>query len=503
MRGLRAPPILRATLMMTNPATQSAGAGVWDQKHGRLTFGLLLLISITAFEALAVATVLPAAATDLGGVSVLGWYGWVFSGFMLANLVGIPAAGALSDRGGVVWPFVLGCVLFAFGLGVAGLAGSMAVVVLGRVAQGLGAGALSSVAYVAVARGYQAADQPRMLALLASAWVVPGLLGPSAATALAYQFGWRSVFLLLVPLTGVAAWLAVKGLGDLAPPHKDTNTASGQIRDALQLTLGATVALLGAETHALLPIAACLVVGGVIAIPALRRLLPDGTLRAAPGAPAALAAKGLVTFAFFGAEAFLPLTLTVVRGQSLAVAGFALTAGTLAWTTGTWVQERFVQRVPRATLVRLGLALVALATVGVMGVLIADAPGPVAVASWALGGLGIGFAYPTATLIVLERAGDGGEGRAASSLQLMNVLGVALGAGVGGAVLGLATASGYSQVRAIATIDAIMLAAALVGLWAAGRSGGSIAQARELRATLAPAKFPAREINELKHQGRP
>lgn len=450
-----------------------AGAAVWDRTHARLTIGLLLTISITAFEALAVATVLPATAADLGGAADLGWYGWVFSGFMLANLVGIPAAGILADRGGPARPFVVGCILFAFGLFIAGMAPSMPVVVAGRIAQGFGAGALSSVAYVAVARGYDAPDQPRMLALLATAWVVPGLLGPSAAAALAHQLGWRSVFLLLVPVTAVAAVLAVQGLRDLASSSAKSDRASqrARMRTALQLALGAGIALLGAESHALLPALACAIAGVAIGFPALRRLLPAGTLSARPGVPAALAVKGLVTFAFFGAETFLPLALTSVRGASLAMAGVALTAGTLAWTSGAWIQERLVARVDRVVLVRWGLALTAVAIAGAGCVLVAPAPAAIAVASWAIAGLGIGLAYSTTTLIVFEGSVAGGEGAAASALQLANVLGVAFGTGVGGAVLGVATALGHSQTLAIAAIDALMLAAALVGLAVAARCG--------------------------------
>jgi hypothetical protein len=65
-------------------------SGVWARPQRSLTVGLLLTISATAFEALAVATVLPATVADLGG---LGFYGWVFSGFMLCNLVSIAVSG--------------------------------------------------------------------------------------------------------------------------------------------------------------------------------------------------------------------------------------------------------------------------------------------------------------------------------------------------------------------------------------------------------------------------
>ncbi len=451
-------------LSRARPAT-----AVWDAAHRRLTAGLLLVISITAFEALAVATVMPAVATDLGAAESIGWYGWVFSGFMLANLVGIPAAGLLADRGGPSWPFLVGSVLFAFGLLVAGLATSMPAVVAGRVAQGFGAGALSSVAYVAIARAYDAADQPRMLALLASAWVVPGMIGPAAAAALAHRFGWRSVFLLLVPVTVAAAALARKGLRQLEPAAAD---ASGRMsmRAAWRLAIGAGIALAGAESGAAGPTAACAVVGVAVGLPALRELLPAGTLRAVPGAPAALAAKGLVTFAFFGAEAFLPLGLTTVRGESMVTAGLALTAGTLAWTTGAWVQERLAGRVDRVTLIVGGLATVAAAIVGSAGSLVVARPALVAIVSWGLAGLGIGVAYATTTLVVFELTPKGDEGSAAAALQLANVLGVALGTGTGGAVLALATGAGVGRGSAILLLDAVMVAALVAGLVAGVRS---------------------------------
>jgi MFS family permease len=451
--------------------TRPPGTAVWDAAHRSLTIGLLLVISITAFEALAVATVLPATAADLGGEASLGWYGWVFSGFMLANLVGIPAAGHLSDRGGPAWPFIVGSTLFAAGLVVAGLASSMPILVAGRIAQGLGAGALSSVAYVAVARGYDSADQPRMLALLASAWVIPGLIGPVAAAAVAHQLGWRAVYLLLVPMTLVAALLAVKGLRRLEPSPANVSDASpGSMRDAVQLALGAGFAQLGAETHELLPTLLCGIAGLAVGFPALRRLLPAGTLTAAPGAPAALAAKGLVTFAFFGAEAFLPLALTTVRGETMVMAGAALTAGTLAWTTGAWIQERFVSRIDRVVFVRTGLAIVAVAIAGAAAVLFVPQPGVVAIAVWALAGLGIGVSYSTTTLIVFDLTPKGEEGGAAAALQLANVLGVAFGTGLGGAMLAIATSSGVSQASGIVAIDAVMVAVALVGAAVAGRA---------------------------------
>ena len=111
-----------------------------------LTVGLLLTVSFVAFETLAVATVLPAVAADLGGINL---YGWAFSAFLLTQLVGIVISGLLADERGPILPFVLGVGLFSAGLLVGGLAPSMPALIAGRALQGLGGGAISSIASAA------------------------------------------------------------------------------------------------------------------------------------------------------------------------------------------------------------------------------------------------------------------------------------------------------------------------------------------------------------------
>src|SRR3546814_1825506 len=75
------------------------------------------------------------------------------------------------------------------------------------------------------------------------------------------------------------------------------------------------------------------------------RLVPAGTIRLAPGMPAAILLRGILTFAFFGADAYVSLTFQDVRGRETWVAGLALTAATILWPNGAWTQERFVNRV--------------------------------------------------------------------------------------------------------------------------------------------------------------
>ena len=86
----------------------------WSPGQRVLTAGLLLMVTAFGFEGLAVPTILPAALDEFGGLPL---YGWAFSGFWLANLVGIAVAGSLADRRGPLPPFAAGVLLFSAGNG--------------------------------------------------------------------------------------------------------------------------------------------------------------------------------------------------------------------------------------------------------------------------------------------------------------------------------------------------------------------------------------------------
>jgi hypothetical protein len=429
-----------------------------------LTVGLVLNVTFVAFEALAIATIMPLVTADLGGIAL---YGWVFSAFLLADLVGIVLAGELADRFGPALPFAGGLTLFAAGLLIGGLAPSMPVLVAGRAVQGFGAGAIPAVAYVVIGRTYPDSLRPRMFAILSTAWVVPGIAGPALAAFVADRVGWRSVFLGLLPLVIVAGSLALRELRSV-PGHPD-RVARRVLLDAVRVAAGAGLALGGLQARDVILTPALGAIGLAIGLPALGKLLPPGTFRASGALPAAVLLRGLLTFSFFAADVFVPLTVTTIRGESVVLSGLALTAGTIAWTTGAWIQERTVFRLGAAPLVRNGFLLVAIGIAG-MGVVLAEAvPAWVSIPAWGIAGLGIGMAYACISLTVLRHAPAGSEGATASSMQLADILGNALGTGIGAVAVAAAVASLGTAVVGVAITDGLAGALAIVGIFVAAQ----------------------------------
>jgi MFS family permease len=440
-----------------------------------LTIGLISTITLVALESLAIGTVMPIVTKELGDLAL---YGWVYSAFFLGNLVGIVVAGGALDRMPLHRPFAAGLALFGAGLLVGGLSPSMPVLVAARFVQGLGGGAVSPTAYVAIGRLLPERLQPRMFAMLSTAWVVPGIIGPSIAALVGQVTSWRWVFLGLLPLLLIAGGMALTGLRragamEAPPPRDGAHSATNRLVRAIAAAggTGLLVAGLGAQEQPVL-FAGGTLVGAAILLPAFRSLTPRGTLLLAVGVPAAVLLRAMMTFSFFSADAYIPLLLQTWRGTPATLTGIVFTATTLSWTAGSWVQARFIERLGPRRFVALGFGCVALGAALTLTVMAPGVPPELSIATWCLPGVGMGFMYSTVTLVVLRRSRPAEQGSASSSLQLADILGTALGAGVSGAITAAGERAGGDGLGwALGAVFAMSGLVALFGLVASRRVG--------------------------------
>ncbi len=439
-----------------------------------LTLGLVSTITLVALESLAIGTVMPIVADELGDLAL---YGWVYTAFFLGSLIGIVISGGVLDRVPLHRPFAVGLALFGLGLAIGGLAPSMPVLIGARFLQGLGAGAVTPAAYVAIGRSLPDQLQPRMFAMLSTAWVVPGVLGPSLAAVVGEFFGWRWVFLGLIPLLVVAGGVAFSALRRVPPAvarigSGDPRPAGNLRRLAVALVAAAGAAILVAALGATSPpiLVAGVALGGALLLPAFRWLTPPGTLRLARGVPAAVLLRGLMTFSFFAADAYIALLLQTWRGTPATLTGVVFTVTTIAWTIGTWAQARRIDRYGPGRFVALGFACLVVGGLLTLPALLAWVPPEITIITWAIPGLGMGFMYSAVTLVVLRGVDKSEQGSASSSLQLSDILGTALGAGVAGAVTAAGVRGGPDGLgAALAAVFAVSIGAAVLGVLASGR----------------------------------
>jgi len=429
--------------------------------RGRLTVGLLLVEFVSGMQSLVVVAAMPRVLHDLGGV---GFYGTVFSGYMLSGLVSIPLAGRAADREGPARPFLRSLLLFAAGTVLCTLAPSMPLLAAARVVQGYGGGAAYTVAYGAIPKGYPSESRPRLLALLTATWVVSGLIAPSIGAVLASTVGWRWAFAVVLPLVALAIALALPGLRPVrGAPEVGALPPQWPLVVAVASGVGLLAGSVAQWWSAPLGAAAILTAGV-----ALGNVLPRGWLRAAPGAPSAITLALLLNFAFFTADSFITLLLTDVRGVSVAEAGVAVTLVAISWSAGSWWQSRAIRHYRAPLLVGGGAALFFAGT-ALTAALLIGAPLPLGYMGWTVAGFGVGVAYPTILLASMEFAHKGDEAGAVAARFVSGRVGVILGTGLGGAAVAVTHAAGKPLAWGMGAVFAMALAAALACTLTAAR----------------------------------
>jgi MFS family permease len=434
------------------------------------TSGILVLITFVAFEAMAVSVALPSAARDLHGLEQ---YGWAFTGFLAANVLGMVASGQISDGRGPRLPLVVGIVAFALGLAVAGSATTMVQLVAGRIVQGLGGGILITAVYVVIGSEYPESLRPKFFGALASAWVLPSLIGPVVAGAITEHLGWRWVFLGLVPLVAAGAALMVPVLRSLTPPALTEGGIADRRRIVRALAVAVGVSALAHSGQSPSPATIAAGAAGLVAMVwGLRVLLPKGTFRVSRGVSAPVALRGLFAGAFFGMESMVPLSMSEQHGYGPLAAGLPLACGGLAWALGSWWQGRdsnTVEDTRRVRLVRAGFALVTVAALAVALAAHPSAPGWLIYPAWAVGGFGAGMAVARISVVLLRYTTDADRGADSAALQLSDATASAMTTGVAGVLVAAAVRGAFSYTTAFMSLALAMAAIAFAGLLLSGR----------------------------------
>src|SRR6266571_84544 len=256
---------------------------------------------------------------------------------------------------------------------------------------------------------------------MSSAWVVPALLGPVVAGALAQHASWRWAFLGLVPFVVVGALLMVPVLRGFAGPAASASRAAGpkRILHALAVAVGvAALEAAGQHPSAVSVLAALL--GAVALVWGLRTLLPPGTARVRRGVAAPIAMRGLLAGSLFGVESMVPLTMSVQHGFGAIAAGLPLVVSGLLWSGGSWWQGRdHADDGPdrRVRLIRAGFGFVA--TGAALTALVAhpDVPGWLIFPAWGLAGLGAGLSMSSLGVLMLRYTTDADRGGGATALR--------------------------------------------------------------------------------------
>lgn len=438
--------------------TTAPAEGIWHSRYIWVTLGAVAMIFMAATQSVAITTVMPLVSTDLHGGSL---YAVAFAATLATSVIGMVAVGAWCDRAGAVAPLATATVTFIAGLAIAAGAPTMEWVVIGRLIQGLGTGGQTVGLYVVIARVFPVALHGRVFAAFSAAWILPSLIGPVIAGAVAQFVHWRWVFAGVAILTAIAFIMVFLRLRSL-PLRSETpsrNPVLLRLVFATAVAAGAIGLSLSSEARSAAPIV--VIVSAVVIAAAMRPLLPPGTMTLRKGLPSVVAMRGLIAGALFGSEVYIPYFLIDVHGYEATWAGLGLTSAAVTWAIMAEVQGRHGDRLGNRRIALLGTAQLFIALAGAALVAQFALPSWVVIALWAFAGSGMGLMYPRLTVLTLRYSTTQNQGFNSAALSIADAIGAATTIAVMGIVF-LALGQGATAFVLAFLCGAAIAAAALI-----------------------------------------
>jgi EmrB/QacA subfamily drug resistance transporter len=398
----------------------------------------MLSTALVAIDSTIIATAVPSVVDDIGG---FGQFPWLFSIYLLAQAVTVPVYGKLADLFGRKPVILWGIGVFLVGSVLCGFATSMAMLIVFRVVQGLGAGAIAPATVTIVGDLYTVEERAKVQGYVASVWGISSVVGPTLGGVFSEYVSWRWIFFVNLPLCVLAGWMIMRSYHERKTPSRPVIDYPGAVLLTAGLTLVILGVLEGGQAWAWNSTASVGILGaGVLLLGAFllverrssepvlplwvfrrRLLVSSGVVSAGAGA------------VLLGLSSYVPTYAQVVIGVGPLVAGLALAALTLGWPIAASQSGRVYLRFGFRACAMTGSAII---VVGAAMLLLLDGDTSV----WQVGAtslvIGFGMGLTVSPTLIASQSSVGWQERGvvtANNMFLRSV-GSALGTAVFGAV---------------------------------------------------------------------
>lgn len=408
-------------------------------ERGPILLAVMLSIGLVAIDSTILATAVPAVVSDLGGFTA---FPWLFSIYLLAQAVSVPAYGRLADLYGRKPMMLIGVGLFLFGSLLCGLAWGMTSLIVFRLVQGLGAGAIAPIGMTIIGDIYTLQERATVQGYTASVWAAAALVGPTLGGVFSDTIGWRWIFFVNLPLGAAAAWMLWRRFEERVERRRHRIDYLG----SCLLAAGGTFLLLallkgGVEWAWDSPLSVALFAGAVVLLGgfvlvervAAEPVLPLWVFRMRV-LNVTNAGSFVVGILLMGLSSYVPLYAQRVLGTGALVAGLALAAMTIGWPIAAATSGRLYLTFGFRATLSIGAFF---SVVGALILLSVDDSSSVWYLAFACFVMGVGFGYIASPGVVAAQTAVSWSSRgvATSANMFARSVGSAVGVAVFGAVV--------------------------------------------------------------------
>ena len=429
---------------MTEAKTQHVPWTTLTQE-GHLPRILLLCFGVWLYAAdsTLVATVMPVAVEDIGGIPYLSW---TYSLYQLGSVVTGAIAGLMVLRTGIAKAQILAGVIYILGCILSGYAPDMPTMIVGRLLQGMGGGGLVSIAFIGASTLFPKKLWVRTIAVISGVWGVSSLCGPLIGGYFVSGGNWRGAFWAFAAQGLVAVLVAPPLLRRQFQTQKEQTQRMPLARLCLLSVAVLLICQAGVMTSTLVASALC--AGGVLLLLAFLKLDTDSENRIFPSGilnPQTVSGSGLLMIsslfmATISLTVYGPLLMYIIFGAEPLVAGYIIALESLGWTVVAISTSGVRGRIePR--LIRLGSVLV---SISMVGLIYAMPSGPL----WLIAllailmGMGFGMSWTFVSKRIIANVPETERTRASGSIPTFLRVAMALGSALSGII---ANFSGFSE----------------------------------------------------------
>lgn len=404
--------------------------------RGPVLGALMLATGLIAIDATILATAVPSIVRDLGQYQQ---FPWLFSVYLLAQAVSVPIYSRFADTVGRKPIILLGIALFLLGSILCGFAWDMTALIVFRVIQGLGAGAVAPMSMTIVGDIYTVAERAKVQGYVASVWAISSVVGPALGGVFAQFDAWRWIFWINVPLCLIAAWMLVRRFRE----EKQTQRHRIDYGGAVLLTIGLTALILGmlegGSAWAWLSWQSLVCFGGgvlaLIAFGLVERRVAEPIVDLRLAVRPLILSTTMVSLGIgalmVGVTSFTPAYLEGSIGIAPLLSGLAVATLTLGWPLAAGTAGRLFLRIGFRRTALIGLSIASTAAIALAAV--GSWPNVVLVAAIAFV-LGFGLGWSASPTLIAAQASVGWGERGA--VTGMNAFARSAGSAVGVAVFG-------------------------------------------------------------------
>lgn len=403
-----------------------------------VVIAVMLTNFLAAVDVTIVGTAMPTIIGELGGLPLMSW---VFSAYLLSSTVSTPIYGKLSDLYGRKIIFSVGTIIFLIGSILAGLSATMVQLIMFRTLQGLGAGAILSIAMTIVGDIFTLEERGRVQGWFSAVWGISSIIGPALGGLIVDFFSWPWVFYINVPFGVLAILLLWFSLHETIEKRRHSIDYAGAITLSLSMTALLLALLQGARFSWINGWILGLCFVSVITFVLFIRL--EGKVKEPivpldlfhhPVISISTVVSFLVGAVLMGITSYIPIYVQGVLGGSATEAGSTLTPMSIGWMVGSIYGGRRLVSWGFRKLGLSGVFAIALGACLLLG--FSEATGRY-YAMLALLIMGVGFGFSTLSMVVAVQSVVSWNRRGISTAtnQFVRTLGSSIGVAIMGALL--------------------------------------------------------------------